>query len=68
MNKFEIELGNWSALIKKYAAESSQISQKLRRVMRKNITNQDLDEIIQVFGKNIIFLNWICVNPASVCS
>ena len=55
MDKFEIELGNWSALIKKYAADSSQISQKLRRVLRKVTANQDLEEIIQVFGKNGIF-------------
>ena len=50
MNKFETELGNWVSIIKTYVAESSQISQRIRRILRKN-TNKETDEFIRVFGK-----------------
>ena len=50
MNKFENELGNWQAAIKKYAAESAKISQKLRRILKKK-SNEDIEDYIQLFGE-----------------
>ena len=49
MNKFETELANWVDVIKTYVSESSQISQRLRKILRKN-TNADTDEFVRVFG------------------
>ena len=49
MNKFETELANWVNVIKTYVSESSQISQKLRKILRKN-TNADTEEFVRVFG------------------
>ena len=50
MNKFETELANWVNIIKTYVSQSSQISQKLRKILRKN-TNADTDEFVRIFGK-----------------
>ena len=49
MNKFETELANWVNVIKTYVSESSQISQRLRRILRKN-ANADTEEFVRVFG------------------
>ena len=57
MNKFENELGNWQAAIKKYAAESAKISQKLRRLLKKNNSSEDIEDYIQLFGEFIIWFN-----------
>ena len=55
MNKFETELANWVDVIKTYVSESSQISQRLRKILRKN-TNADTDEFVRVFGNiNLLF-------------
>ena len=55
MNKFEAELGNWAAIVKKYASESSQISQKLRKILKKHNSADEIEDFIQVFGKSAIY-------------
>ena len=52
MNKFEDQLTNWACLIQKYVSESSQVAQKLRRILRKNNAKSDVEEYIEVFGNS----------------
>ena len=55
MQKFEQELSDWADVIGRYATVSRNYASKVRRILKKNKSSEEMEDFIQVFGKSLQF-------------